>query len=79
MAYETYPKRSGQGKDGSIGGWSDGHGVSYPGKKLASSRDDTETVHVTLNRGNSASAPGKTYPKGRCGKDQFPALAGLPS
>lgn len=43
MAYETWPKRPGQGKAGSISGWPNGNGTSYP-DKAANTRDDTGTV-----------------------------------
>ena len=79
MAYETYPKKSGQGKSGATSGWGSGTGVSYPGKSLASKQDDTGTVHCSVNSGNGASPPGSSYPKGRLGCEQFPELAGLPS
>lgn len=76
--YETYPKRSGQGKAGSVSGWTEGYGVSYPGKKLAAKRDDTDTVHCSVNKGGSGGPAKATYPKRNLGKDQFPALSGLP-
>ena len=79
MSYETYPKKSSQGKAGSKSGWTEGLGVSYPGKKLAGKRDDTDTVHCSVNTGGSGGPAAATYPKRNCGKDQFPALAGLPS
>jgi hypothetical protein len=81
MGTETYPKKSGQGKDGSKSGWSGDGGAqrSYPGK-AANTRDDfgkvkQEAVKHAAKAGGSAQVSA-TYPKKKWG-DKFPNLAGL--
>ena len=76
--YETFPKKSGQGKSGSKSGWMDGNGTKYPGGK-PKSEDMTNTVKLNMQKCGGGSAAGKSYPKHKGYGSMFPELNGLPS
>ena len=75
--YETYPKPSGQGHEGSKAGWGKGNGTRYPNPGLPSAKDDTGTVNLKEQRGNGQSPPAPSYPKKPL--PSFPKLNGLKS
>lgn len=77
MAYEMYPSKSGQGKQGSMAGWPNGNGTRYPGS-MPTKKDDHGQVICHMQKGNGGRPAAEDYEKNPGYGGMFSNLNGLP-